>query len=172
VRAYSALLNNDCFTGCSIIARSQLDSIARLNGVMHEPDPHALAQRVIEGKELRKEKGSAGEKLTDRFLVDLLASKNPWVQKAYDLLNESVHLSSLHYKTFLAQGLHTRDGEMVIQYFKDSSYVRQKDKVGLDAIFVKLTQAVPTVLDYWRGRRSQHTATQEWLRRAAAAGVT
>jgi hypothetical protein len=171
VRAYAALVDSDCFTGCSIIARSQLDSLARLNGVMGEPDPHALAQNVIEGEPLRRKKGSAGEKLTDGYLVKLLAQQNPWVQAAYDLLNESVHLSSLHYKTLLAQGLHTRDGEMVIQYFKNSSYVQQKDKDGLDRMFVKLTEAVPALLNFWRDRRPQVTATQQWLRKAADAGI-
>ena len=171
VRAYAALVDSDVFTGCSIITRSQLDSLARLNGVMLEPDPHELAQNLIEGEPLRKKKGRTGEKLTDGYLVKVLAQQNPWVQQAYDRLNESVHLSSFHYKIFLAQGLHTRGGGMEIQYFKNSSYVQQKDKDGLDRMFVKLTEAVPNLLDFWRNRRPQLAATQKWLGKAAAAGI-
>lgn len=172
VRAYAALVGNDVFTGCQIITRSQLDSLARLNGVMRESDPHALAQGVIEGGSLRKTKGSAGERLTDGYLVKLLAAKNPWVKVAYDQLNESVHLSSLHHKLLLAQGLHKRNGEMVIQYFKNSSYVQQKEKDGLDRIFVSITEAIPTLLDFWCNRRPKIEATKQWLHKAAVAGIT
>src|SRR5690606_2797937 len=61
VRAYAALAEIDNFLGCCILIRSQLDSLARLNGVLVQPAPHTLAQRLADGEKLRRIKGKDGE---------------------------------------------------------------------------------------------------------------
>ena len=171
VQAYAALAEIDNFLGCSILTRSQLDSLIRLNGVMKQPDPHALSQRLISGEKLRKIKGSDGNRLTDGHLVEILAENNQWISKAYDLLNESVHLSSLHFKSMMAQGLHTADGVVTIQYLGTSSYVQAKDKKGLNSMFVKITHGVASVLSYWAARRGSNPSTKEWFAKARTAGA-
>jgi len=169
VNAYGALVEIDNFVGCSIISRAQLDSLARLHGVAREPDPHALAQRLIEGKQLRDIKSSKGRRLTDGHLMEQLSELNPWVSPVYRMLNESAHLSSLHYKSLLAQALHKPDGVMTVRYVGDSSYVQAKDKEGLNRIFATITKGLGTFLDSWRSRRTEHPATVVWKAKAAGA---
>lgn len=82
IHAYAALVAIDNFNGCSIITRSQLDSLARLNGVVEVPDPHALAQRPIAGEKLRRISGKHGRPLTDAYLIEALAKKNSWIKPA------------------------------------------------------------------------------------------
>jgi len=171
VTAYSALAEIDNFFGCCIIARSQLDSLVRLNGVLHQPTPHTLSQRLVAGEKLRSIKGADGQKLMDSALVAMLAKGNPWVQQAYDVLNEFVHLSPMHYKSLMAQGKHQPDGVVTIQYLGNSSYVHGKDKSAVNVWFVKTTEGLCTLLRYWAERRGRSSDTQEWLAKARAAGA-
>ncbi|MCD9029187.1 hypothetical protein LDO26_13360 [Luteimonas sp. BDR2-5] len=171
VRAYAALAEIDNFNGCCILTRSQLDSLVRLNRVLLQPTPHTLAQQLTDGEKLRRIKGSEGKKLTDGYLVELLARNNPWISPAYELLNESVHLSPLHYKSMMAQGLHQQDGVVRIQYMGDSSHVKTKDKVGLNTMFLKTTKGTASLLRYWASRRTNNADTQAWRAKAEAAGA-
>lgn len=162
VIAYASLVEIDNYLGCSIIARAQLDSLARLHAVSREPDPHALAQKVIGGKQLRDIKGSNGCRLSDGHLIGQLSKLNPWVSSAYRMFNEAVHLSPLHFKSLSAQAIQKPGGVITVRHLGDSGYVPKKDKDGLNRIFVTITKGLGTFLDSWRTHRQVHLATLAW----------
>ena len=169
INAYSALVDIDNFVGCAVIARAQLDSVARLHTVHMETDPHSLAQRLIEGKQLRDIKGAAGMRLTDGFIVSKLAELNPWVAPAYKQLNAAAHLSTLHYKSVLAQAIHKDGGVMTARHLGDSSYVLSKDKLSLNRVFESTTRGIAFIMEKWQTIRPGHPSTEDWLAKARRA---
>jgi hypothetical protein len=71
----------------------QLDTISRLCAYQYVHDPEQVAKEVIGGKLLNKFKCTNGKPLTDRYLVDRLTERFPWVRNVYDFTSGSVHFS-------------------------------------------------------------------------------
>lgn len=65
------------------ILRLQLDTVLRLYALYWVADPEKFAQEVFNGKQIDRLKDEHGNLMKDRYLIDRLLSKNPWVESVY-----------------------------------------------------------------------------------------
>ena len=90
---------------CAIaILRLQLDTALRLGALSLVDDPHALAQQVVKGEQLRRLRDRKGIAMTDAHLVDVFSTEAPWIREVYDLGCNYVHLSEAHVRHVFGPG--------------------------------------------------------------------
>ena len=58
--------------------------------------PHEFATSVLAGTEVRRLKDRSGAFMTDRYLVDAVASEFPWAPSVYKSTSGFIHLSDKH----------------------------------------------------------------------------
>jgi hypothetical protein len=94
--AFSMLLRADNFLAAAHIVRLQLDSALRLSAAWIVDDCHKFAGEVLKGISIRDQKDRTGKRMTDRYLVSVLAKEEPWISKVYDATSGYIHLSEKH----------------------------------------------------------------------------
>ena len=77
LKSFHMLLSNGGYVAGAALLRMQLDSVLRFNGVAISGDPHGTASAMYGGTPLRKIKDRHGERMTDRYLVELFKKRNP-----------------------------------------------------------------------------------------------
>lgn len=75
------------------VLRMQLDTISRLCAYLYVNNPEQMAKDIIGGKALNKFKCTSGKPLSDKYLVDRLTERFPWVRNVYDFTSGYVHFS-------------------------------------------------------------------------------
>ena len=78
------------------ILRLQLDTSLRMYGAWLVNDADDYAGRILRGERIQNIRDSAGQKLTDRYLVTALAKKYSWVPSLYEVSCDYVHFSKMH----------------------------------------------------------------------------
>jgi hypothetical protein len=71
-------------------------AISLLRSERHVEQPHDLAHNVLKGKSIRDMKDRNGKHMTDRHLVNTLATKYKWMPKVYESTSGFIHLSDKH----------------------------------------------------------------------------
>lgn len=94
--ALPPLLKNKNVHALAPLIRVQLDGLLRLYAFSLVENQNELAKHMLNGEHLRKFKSSSGDKLTDAFLTDCIASDCPWVPRVYEKLSGWIHLSIEH----------------------------------------------------------------------------
>jgi hypothetical protein len=85
------------------LLRMQLDSCLRFSAAWIVPNCQDYASEILSGVEPRKLKDTNGRKLTDAYLVSVLAPNYPWVESVYKHCSGFVHLSRAHIVTMLTE---------------------------------------------------------------------
>jgi hypothetical protein len=84
------------FICAASILRLQLDTALRFAAAWLAPDPHALAHEVLKGTSIRAQKDRTGHRMTDAYLVSVLAKDDPWIPNVYKQTSGYIHLSEKH----------------------------------------------------------------------------
>jgi hypothetical protein len=163
VKAFRLVVDEGIYTCGAALLRLQLDSLLRFNGVMHCRDPHAVADEVLTGKQLRKIKGKNGQVMTDRNLVTLLSERNPWVPKIYEMACGYVHLSEQHFQHFYMRSIPVSEGVREFRISDEDSYLPDAYKLDLINAFDVVTRATIEVVRIWSEVR-EDSGTAEELR--------
>lgn len=78
------------------IVRLQLDTVLRLYALYWVADPEKFAKEVFNGKQIDRIKDGQGNLMKDRYLIDKISSKNPWVEAVYKNTSGLIHFSERH----------------------------------------------------------------------------
>lgn len=78
------------------LLRVQMDTFMRFSSLWIVDSPHNLAVEIIHGKHIRNIKDKLGNKMTDRYLTEILSKEYPWIKNVYDNLSGYIHFSSQH----------------------------------------------------------------------------
>lgn len=78
------------------LLRIQIDTLIRFSAVWLVNEPHEFAIDVIGGKRIRNIKDQTGNRMTDGYLVEVLAPDYPWLKSVYKNLCGYVHFSGSH----------------------------------------------------------------------------
>ncbi|MGQ2981856.1 hypothetical protein [Flavobacterium sp.] len=96
IRGFTLLIENENFICAVPLIRLQMDNLLRFYASFIVKEPHKFATDIIDGKHIRNLKDSAGNKMTDRYLVDKMTQEIPWIKSVYEKTSGYIHLSSEH----------------------------------------------------------------------------
>ncbi|MFA5214673.1 hypothetical protein [Sulfuricurvum sp.] len=93
---FITLVEAQNMTAARSLLRVQLDTFMRFSAIWIVDSPQDFANEIISGKHIRNIKDRAGNKMTDRYLVDTLSKEYPWLKDVYDNLSGYIHFSAKH----------------------------------------------------------------------------
>ena len=154
IAAFESLIRARNYGTAAAVLRLQIDTGLRFMAAWHVERPHDLAQRVLAGHRIDKEKDKLGNRLTDRHLAKLASQDEPWIHSVYEATSGFVHLSDRH--IIGAVDGTTEDAVIHLKVSDlDSAVVSDADRQeAIDAF----DAAVGFVLRYLRG----WGATKDW----------
>ncbi len=156
LHGFTLIVNNGGYSCGVALLRLQLDSVLRLYGITITKDPHETANKIISGEKLSKMKDKAGEKLSDGYLVSLLAKKNPWLKHVYLLCSGYIHLSDASFYHLLKKSEPTPDSnERSFFIGSDESEIEIKQKIELIQAFIVATKGIQEITTQWTASRDQ-----------------
>ena len=94
--AFTQLVRTENYLAAASLVRLQLDTFLRFFASYCVSDPHEFATSVFAGTEVRKLKDRSGQFMTDRRLVESVASEFPWATSVYKATSGFIHLSDKH----------------------------------------------------------------------------
>ena len=84
------------------LLRLQLDTVLRLYALFWVADPEAFAKAVFGGKQVDQLKAADGCLMKDRYLIDKVSPRNPWIESVYKNTSGLVHFSHRHIQAALS----------------------------------------------------------------------
>lgn len=96
IQGITSLVRASNYTCAASLLRLQLDSCLRLFAAFIVEKPHDLAHNILKGEPIRRMKDRDGNRMTDKYLVEILATKYDWLQKMYNETSGFIHLSEKH----------------------------------------------------------------------------
>lgn len=78
------------------LLRIQLDTFIRFHALTIVNDHNKFVDDVLDDKHIRNMKDKDGNKMTDGYLVNLLAIEYPWLKDTYKNLSGYIHFSGKH----------------------------------------------------------------------------
>lgn len=90
IRGFCDLIESRNFLAAVPLIRLQLDSCLRFSAAWYAPNPQEVAEKVLAGARIRDFPARDGDKVKmhDRYLVDQMAVKYPWVSEVYKNTSE------------------------------------------------------------------------------------
>lgn len=80
----------------SAILRLQLDTVLRLYALFWVANPEEFAGRVFAGEQIDRLKAADGQQMKDKYLIDKIKDRNPWVETVYKNTSGLIHFSDRH----------------------------------------------------------------------------
>lgn len=103
-----------CNSICAMpIVRMQLDTALRFYAGFFVKDHQAFCRDIIEGKQINQIKSDEGILMQDKYLVNRLAERNPWMTDVYKNSSGYIHFSNKHIQEAIRIGEGGK-GQMVI----------------------------------------------------------
>jgi hypothetical protein len=96
IEGFCSLISNRNFLAAAPLLRLQLDNLLRLSAAWQVDNPHAFVTDVLSGKHIRNIQDRHGNKMTDGYLVDLLAKEDDQIKSVYENTSAFIHLSDKH----------------------------------------------------------------------------
>lgn len=156
IKGFELLLNGGSYACGAGLLRMQLDNRLRFNGVATSGDPHGIASSMLSGTPLRQIKHCGGEKMTDKFLLELLSKRDGDVQKIYELASGYIHLSEQHFFHVMMRSKCDEEGMREFRIFDEDSYLPDDHKTNLAEAFAVTCRGVIDVIEHWINNRELH----------------
>jgi hypothetical protein len=163
IRGFVLLVKNGGYIPAAGILRMQLDNVLRFDGVSSSPDPHDVANKMLNGVPLRKIADDAGKKMTDARLKERISEANPWIEHVYKLSSGYIHLSEQHVMHLLQRSARNAQGSRDIAIGDEDTYLRDDQRLDLINTFAVVTRGVLKLVRSWTEHRRAH-GTEEQLR--------
>ncbi|MCQ4265582.1 hypothetical protein [Stutzerimonas stutzeri] len=156
LHGFTLIVNNGGYSCGVALLRLQLDSVLRLYGITITKDPHDTANKIISGEKLSKIKDKTGEKLSDGYLVSLLAKQNPWLKHVYSLCSGYIHLSDASFHHLLKKSEPVPESnERGFYIGSDESEIEMKQRIELIQAFIVATKGIQEITTQWTASRDQ-----------------
>ena len=127
LRAFSQLIEDRNMIAAAPLLRMQLDNALRFSAAWMVKEPHEFAIKVLQGVPIKKMKGTDGNFLTDRHLVQAMSAEYPWVENVYKNCSGYIHLSEKHIFNSMTLGEEDRTVTLKISdrddWLPDSTYL-------------------------------------------------
>ena len=146
--AFTQLIRAHNYLVAASLVRLQLDTFLRFFASYLVSDPHEFATSVLAGTEVRKLKDRSGTLMTDRHLVDSVASEFPWAPSVYKSTSGFIHLSDKHIHSAI-QSVED-DGTFSMLIGSDPDRFPSELWVEMAEGFVAATAALFRYLEGWK----------------------
>ncbi len=148
--AFVQLVHAQNYLAAASLVRLQLDTFLRFFALYLVNDPHEFATSVLGGTEVRKLKDRSGTPMTDKHLVDTVASEFPWVPNVYKQTSGFIHLSDKH--IFSTIQIQSEQGDGMLSMHIGSNPNRFPEKIWVEMAdgFMAATGALFQYLEGWR----------------------
>ncbi|MCD2177644.1 hypothetical protein [Rhizobium sp. C1] len=130
------------------LIRLQLDTVLRVYALYWVNDPHSFAQEVFEGKQIDKIKAADGQLMKDRYLIERLLPRNPWINDVYKNTSGLIHFSSRHIHASI-RNKGTTEGEYEIFIGPNNPEHEYSDFEEMNSAFFHTTAMINVAVDYW-----------------------
>lgn len=130
------------------ILRLQLDTVLRLYALHWVSDPQAFAKEVFEGKQIDRIKAADGQLMKDKYLIEKLAPKNPWILDVYRNTSGLIHFSDRHIRASI-RAKHDTGHNYEIFIGPTNPLHEYKDFDELIAAFFHATAMIQVAIEYW-----------------------
>lgn len=154
LRAFCLLIENGLHPTAVAVLRMQLDNALRLWGVTHCADPHDVAQKVRDGKHLRKIPGPNNLPMTDQNLCTQVAVDHPFVEVLYQDTSAFIHLSDMHFLHWEAINRQVYGDSGYIGISDSDGNVSNESKLRVMWIFLDVTELTLRFVKDWTVARS------------------
>jgi hypothetical protein len=132
------------------LVRVHLDTLVRLSYVADEPNGWDVGEAVFRGASFRDLSDATGkQKLTDRFLVNRLSNRLPWVRTVYDATNAFVHLSGRHIFSAIHEVGSDEDRTVSSWISAQSPHWSEEDCLELVEATLDMTREILGYLNGW-----------------------
>jgi hypothetical protein len=78
------------------IVRMQLNTVLRLYAGFLVDDHQKFCLEIFKGQQIDRMKSSEGDKMRDRYLLERVAERNPWMTEVYKMSSGHIHYSARH----------------------------------------------------------------------------
>ncbi|MBX3492143.1 MAG: hypothetical protein KF899_04230 [Parvibaculum sp.] len=78
------------------LVRLQLDTVLRLYALYWVDNPEDFATLVFSGRQIDRIAASDGSLMKDKYLIEKLKDKNPWIEDVYKNTSGLIHFSERH----------------------------------------------------------------------------
>jgi hypothetical protein len=95
-KAFRQCVEDKNFLVAAALLRLQLDTVLRAYALYWVADPEAFAGRVIAGEQIDRLKAADGQQMKDRYLIEKIKDRNPWVEAVYKNTSGLIHFSDRH----------------------------------------------------------------------------
>lgn len=150
--AFVTLMRADNFLAAAHLVRLHLDTVLRFSAGWIVEDCHDFASRVLKGVAVRKQQDRAGAKMTDAYLVELLAKAYPWASSVYQATSGYVHLSEKHIFNTLAAS--DQPMTLTIRISGDGGSIPEATKIEATEAMIAITDALQRFLEGWLKTKS------------------
>ncbi|HBP1971184.1 TPA: hypothetical protein L5W26_004442 [Pseudomonas aeruginosa] len=145
--AFTQMVRAQNYLIAASLVRLQLDTFLRFYASYLVSDPHEFATSVLAGTEVRKLKDRSGTPMTDRHLVDSVASEFPWVPGVYKSTSGFIHLSDKHIYSAIQSA--QDDGTLSMLIGSDPDRFPSELWIEMAEGFVAATEALFRYLEGW-----------------------
>jgi hypothetical protein len=95
-KAFASLIEARNLVAAAPLLRLQIDTCLRLHACTLVTDPDKFSVAVLGGESVRSLRERAGNRMTDRYLLESISAYFPWLTQSYEHTNGYVHLSARH----------------------------------------------------------------------------
>lgn len=95
------------------LLRLQIDTALRFSAGWLVNDPHGFVKQIMNGEQIKKLADSDGNLMTDRYLMERMAQKHPWIEEVYKRTSGYVHFSDVHIWSTLC-GTEKKEGQTAV----------------------------------------------------------
>jgi hypothetical protein len=145
--AFTQMVRAQNYLIAASLVRLQLDTFLRFFASYLVSDPHDFATSVLAGTEIRKLRDRSGATMTDRYLVESVASEFPWVPSVYKSTSGFIHLSDKH--IYGAIQSVQNDGRLSMLIGSNPDRFPNELWVEMTEGFIAATEALFQYLDGW-----------------------
>jgi len=145
--AFTQLVRAQNYLAAASLVRLQLDTFLRFFASYLVNDPHDFATSVLGGTQVRRMKDRSGAPMTDKHLVESVASEFPWVRNVYKQTSGFIHLSDKHIFSTIRSV--QDDGTLSMHIGSDPSRFPEELWVEMADGFIAATGALFQYLEGW-----------------------
>jgi hypothetical protein len=134
---------------CAVpLVRLHLDNLLRFYAGYISKDPHDFASNVIDGKSIRNLKDKDGNRMTDKYLVDLISKDYKWIQNVYNETSGFVHFSHKHiFSSLKVDNIEKRTVQLSIG--KQSRFIPDSSKLEAINCMIEISEILYEYLYGW-----------------------
>ena len=153
ISGFSLLIEKRNFIAAAPLLRLQLDNCLRLAAAGLAPDPDAFVLEVLKGTRISRLKDREGEPFSDRRLVDLLSSEEPWIKDVYKQTSGYIHLSEKH--IFNAVSPTSNERRLELKISEEDRFIEPENYLEAVDAFLECTRLLLRIVGSWTFEKEQ-----------------